>query len=89
MAVFADQKKIHAFINEANIAELVEFKNNCFKSLKFAMDDSNRREISYFLRKTKAQIALLKEISGTTVHKDLKPVPTIEPEDFVWSNRSY
>jgi len=91
MAVFADHKKIHTFINEANREELLAFRSNCFKCLKFAMDESNRREISYFLRKTKAQIALLTESNVTKAPKSLIaiPAPSVEPEDYVWSNRSY
>lgn len=89
MAVFADHKKIHAFINEASLVELIQFKDNCFKCLKYAMDDSNRREISYFLRKTKAQIRVHNELSGAKAYRSFKPALVVEPEDFVWSNRSY
>lgn len=86
MAIFADRPKMHRFVKEANLNELISFRNTASYSLRHSFDNNSRREIKYWQRQVVAQIFTLIEHEPVQILMD-HVLPSVGSEDFLWSNR--
>lgn len=86
MAIFADNPKMHRFVKEANLNELISFRNTATYTLKYSFDSKSRREIKYWQRQVVEQIFVLIEQEPVQILMD-HVLPSVDSEDFLWSNR--